>query len=153
LNSHALDEAPGQVQLAAEMLAGHLDVLEGRRKAGIARVRRVCEQLMAGGARAPGQPGTATRTLLEDYAVAGEAEHGLALADEALRMGHGAEVWEAEIRRLRATFLAAVGAPAAEVDAELRRAVAVARRQGARAFELRARETLAERQPRHTRAH
>ena len=35
-------------------------------------------------------------------------------------MGRGAELWEAEIRRLRATFLAALGGPAAEIAAELR---------------------------------
>jgi hypothetical protein len=145
-------ESPGQIRLAAEMLAGHLDVVEGRWNSGLARVRGVREQLMAGAARAPGQPGAATRTLLEDYALAGEPERGLALADEALVMGRGAELWEAEIRRLRATFLAAVGAAAGEVDAELSRALAVARRQGARAFEARVRETLAKRRRRHTRA-
>jgi hypothetical protein len=67
-------------------------------------------------------------------------------------MGRGAELWEAEIRRLRATFLAALGARGAEVTAELRCALAVARRQGARAFEQRIRETLAERSLRHDRA-
>jgi hypothetical protein len=76
----------------------------------------------------------------------------LALADEALGMGRGAQVWEAEIRRLRATFLAALGAPAGEVEAELWRALAVARRQRARAFEVRVRGTLAERGLRHDRA-
>ena len=60
-------------------------------------------------------------------------------------MGRGAELWEAEIRRLRATFLAAGGAPASEVEAELERTLAVARRQRARAFEARIRETLTER--------
>ena len=60
-------------------------------------------------------------------------------------MGRGAELWEAEIRRLRATFLATLGGPAAEVTAELERAFAVARRQQAGAFEERIRETLAER--------
>jgi hypothetical protein len=59
-------------------------------------------------------------------------------------MGRGAELWEAEIRRLRATFLAARGAPAGEAEAELQRALAVARRQGAVAFERRVRATLTE---------
>jgi hypothetical protein len=67
--------------------------------------------------------------------VAGRPEAGLALAGEALGMGRGAELWEAEIRRLRATFLAVGGAPAGEAEAELERALAVARRQQARAFE------------------
>ena len=53
---------------------------------------------------APGLPGVATRLLLEGYATAGRPDAGLALAGEALGLGRGAELWEAEIRRLRATF-------------------------------------------------
>jgi hypothetical protein len=64
-------------------------------------------------------------------------------------MGRGAELREAEIRRLRATFLAALGAPGDEIEAELGRALAVARRQQARTFEKRIRETLAERSGSH----
>ena len=94
-----------------------------------------------------------TRVLLEGYAVAGEpprpgeapAGEALALAGEALSMGRGAELWEAEVRRLRAGFLAVAGAPAGEVTAELERALAVARRQRAQVIEARIRETLAER--------
>jgi hypothetical protein len=63
-------------------------------------------------------------------------------------MGRGAELREAEIRRLRATFLAAL-APGDEIEAELGRALAVARRQQARTFEKRIRETLAERSGSH----
>jgi DNA-binding SARP family transcriptional activator len=152
LELQALDEAAGQIRLAAEGLAGHLDVLEGRREVGLARIRGVYEELRQGGARAPGQLGVAARTLLEDYALAGEVQSGLALADEALRTGRGAELWEAEIRRLRATLLAELGAPAEEIDAELQRALAVARRQGARTLERRIRGTLAERPAQQTRA-
>jgi hypothetical protein len=145
LQPYAADDAPHQVLWPAQAFAGHLDVLDGRAAAGLARVREVRERVMRGQAPAPGLPGIATRLLLEDYAIAGEPEAGLALADEALVMGRGAELWEAEIRRLRATFLAALGTPAADVTAELGRALAVARRQGARAFEQRIRETLTER--------
>jgi len=151
LRDDVREDAPGQVRLAAEQFAGYLDVLDGRGKPALGRMRRVQEQLMAG-PFAPGQPGTATRILLEGYAVAGEAEAGLTLSDQALRMGRGAELWEAEIRRLRATFLAAVGATAAEVEGELERALAAAERQGTRAFEERIRGTLAERPPRHHRS-
>ena len=139
------DEGPAQVWLAAELFAGHLAVLEGRTDAGLARVQAVRAQLAGGQAPAPGLPGVATRLLLEGYATAGQPEAGLALASEALEMGRGVELWEAEIRRLRATFLAALGAPAGEVEAELGRALEVARRQQAQAFEKRIRETLAER--------
>jgi hypothetical protein len=78
------------------------------------------------------------RILLEACAAAGETDAGLPAADEALRMGGGTELWEAEIRRLRAEFLSALGADPCGVAAELSRAIEVAGRQGARPFELRA---------------
>jgi DNA-binding SARP family transcriptional activator len=149
LEPSAASDAPAQVLLPAEMFAGHLDVLDGRAAGGLARVREVRERLVHGQAPAPGLPGVATRLLLEGYAIAGEPEAGLALAGQALGMGRGAELWEAEIRRLRATFLAALGTPAGEIAAELERALAVARRQRAQAFEERIRETLTERSPSH----
>ena len=148
------DEGPAQVRLADELFAGHLAVLEGRTDEGLTLMRTVRAQLVSGQAPAPGLPGVAARLLLESYATAGQPEAGLALADEALGdqelgMGRGAELWEAEIRRMRATFLAALGAPADQVEAELDRALAVARRQQARAFEKRIRETLTERSASH----
>lgn len=152
LAADPMDDAPAQIRLVADMFAGHLEVLDGRTAAGLARVRDVREHLVRGRSPAPGLPGVATRLLLEDYTVAGEPKAGLALADEALGMGRGAELWEAEIRRLRATFLAALDAPGDEVAAELRRALTAARRQRAYAFEQRIRETLAERCPGHDRA-
>jgi DNA-binding SARP family transcriptional activator len=153
LGAFAAGDAPAQVLWAAQAFAGHIDVLEGRTAAGLARVREVREQVTGGQAPAPGVPGVATRLLLEGYATAGEPEDGLALAGEALGMGRGAELWEAEIRRLRATFLAALGAPAGEVAAELERALAVARRQRAHAFEERIAETLTKRSLSHGGAH
>jgi DNA-binding SARP family transcriptional activator len=139
------DEGPAQIRLATEMFSGHLDVLDGRTDRGLARVRTVRVHLVSGPAPAPGVPGVATRLLLEGYLIAGRPQAGLDLAGEALGMGRGAELWEGEIRRLRAAFLAALGAPPSEVTAELDRALAVARRQQARAFEERIRGTLAER--------
>jgi hypothetical protein len=50
--------------------------------------------------------------------------------------------WAAETRRRRAEFLAALGAPAEEVEAELERALEVARGQGASLLELRAATSL-----------
>ena len=141
------DEGPAQIRLASELFAGYQAVLDSRTGQGLTRMRTVRAQLAGGQAPAPGLPGVATRLLLEGYALAGQPEAGLALASEALDMGRGAELWEAEIRRLRATFLAARGAPAAEVEAELERALAVARRQRARGFEERIRATLTERSP------
>jgi hypothetical protein len=74
--------------------------------------------------------------LLEAYEATGDVQAGLAVADRALGMD-GTRLWEAEVRRLRAGFLAALGAPSLEVEAELGRALEVARRQGAMMYELR----------------
>jgi hypothetical protein len=78
--------------------------------------------------------------LLEACAVAGEAEAGLAAAEGAI--GLDVTLWEAEARRLRAEFLAALDAPQDEIEAELERALQTARRQGARTLELRAATSL-----------
>jgi hypothetical protein len=152
LEPYAMNDGPPQLRLPMELFTGYLDVLEGRTIVGLERVSGVRKQIARGPAPAPGMPGVATRVLLEGYSLAGEPQAGLALADEALGMGRGAELWEAEIRRLRATFLAGLGGGHDEVAAELERALAVARRQRARAFEQRIRETLAERSPSHDRA-
>ena len=68
------------------------------------------------------------------------AAGGLAAADEALRVG-GSRIWEAEHRRLRATFLAGLGASGDDVDDELARAALVARDQGAIGLERRVART------------
>jgi hypothetical protein len=147
LEAYWADDAPGHVRLPMELFAGYLEVLDGRTASGLARMREVREEVANG--PAPALPGVITRVLLEGYALAGEPQLGLALADEALGMGRGADLWEAEIKRLRAICLAELGDSDQEVRAELERALAVARRQGARAFEERIRETLAERDVRH----
>ncbi|HET6868313.1 MAG TPA: AAA family ATPase [Solirubrobacteraceae bacterium] len=153
LATYAVDDAPAQVLVPVDLFTGFLDVLDGRTAQGLARVRRVREEVVRGEAPAPGVPGFATRVLLESYAVAQDPESGLALADEALGMGRGADLWEAEIRRLRAIFLADLGTSGDEVRGELERALEVARRQEARAFEGRIRGTLEERTPSQDRAH
>ncbi|MCP9981615.1 hypothetical protein [Actinomadura madurae] len=152
LEEDLAEGAPRQVRVPMELFGGYLDVLAGRTSEGLERLRRSRDQVVLGEAPAPGLPGVATRLLLEGYARAAEPGAGLALADEALGMGRGARLWEAEIRRLRALFLAALGEPRGEVDAELYRALAAARRRGQRAFEERVRGTLAERGFRHDRA-
>jgi DNA-binding SARP family transcriptional activator len=138
------DDAPGQIRLPIELFRGYLDVFEGRQETGLERVRRVQEKLVVA-PFAPGQPGLATRLLLEGYALAKKPQLGLALADEAFGMGRGADLWAAEISRLRAICLAELGGSDQEVRAELERGLAVARRQRARPFEERIRGTLAER--------
>jgi hypothetical protein len=82
------------------------------------------------------------RVLLEACRVAGDAKAGLAAADRVLAAADNVHTWEAEARRLRGEFLAALGAPGGQVTAELEGAIRTARRQGARMLELRAADSL-----------
>ena len=124
-----------------ETFGGFIEVLDGREEAGIARIQRSLNEARTGD-YAPGLRAFLVRLLLEACKVAGDARAGLAVADRALAWGAADRIWEAEARRLRAEFLASLGAAAKEVEAELRRALAVARRQGAKMFELRAAASL-----------
>jgi DNA-binding SARP family transcriptional activator len=128
------DEAK-QSQAASEAAADYLDVLDGRKEIGIARIERALAEVELS-QHAPGERATVIRVLLEAYATTGDVQAGLAAADRGLAMG-GTPLWEAEVRRLRAEFLAALGASSQDVEVELGRALEVARRQGAKMFELR----------------
>ena len=143
--SAAAADGARQLRIPAAMFAGFVDVLDGQAQKGIARVRRVQEDAASGVPAAPGEAGMISRVLIEACAVGEDAETGLAVTDRALELGFGAQLWEAEFRRLRGAFLAALGAPAAEVEAELARALEVAERQDAQALARRVRGTLAER--------
>ena len=135
LEAAADAHSPRQIRYALEAFGGYVDVLDGHSEEGIARVRRALDDTTTGDAPAPGTPGILAHTLLAACSHAGAAEAGLAAADAALGTGRGGELWEAEMRRLRAQFLAATGGPSNEIEAELRRAIAVAEAQGARTFE------------------
>jgi DNA-binding SARP family transcriptional activator len=130
-----------QEDWAPRLFGGYLEALDGRAREGLERVRRACSELARRPA-APGVPGMLARVLLETCATASDARAGLTAADEALQMGGGTALWEAEIRRLRARFLALLDADRHDVAAELERAIAVAEHQGARPFERRARADL-----------
>ena len=134
-------QAP-QVWIVADLFARLLEVLGGDARRGAGRVRKIVLDARRDQPATPGFHALLMRILLEACAAADETEAGLAAADEALKMGGGTELWEAEIRRLRAEFLGSLGADRREVEAELSRAIEVARHQGARPFELRARSSL-----------
>jgi predicted ATPase len=83
--------------------------------------------------------------IAEAHVELGEFASGVPLVDEALDRVEtsGERFWEAEILRLRGRLLMATeGAPQPEIEACLRRAVAIAREQDSRALELRAAGTL-----------
>ncbi len=129
-------------RLFIEALAGYCDVIEGHSENGIRRVRRAFDEALSGEPAAPGLLGMHMRILLEAYAEGGSASLGLAATEEALQMGGGTQLWEAEIRRLRAGFLVDLGAAREEVESELERGIEVAQRQEARPFELRLGQAL-----------
>jgi DNA-binding SARP family transcriptional activator len=122
--------------LTAQALAGYVEVLDGGPAAGIARIQRALDAVQAVDP-APGARASMLRVLLAAATACGDARTGLAAAERALAATDGVATWESETRRLRAEFLAVLDAPAAQVAAELDRALAVARRQGAPLFELR----------------
>jgi DNA-binding SARP family transcriptional activator len=130
------DDEARPTRATMETFGGFFEVLDGREEAGIARIQRSLDEARTGD-YAPGLRAFLVRLLLEACSVAGDARTGLAAADRALAWGGADRLWEAETRRLRAEFLASLGAPAKDVEAELERALAVARRQGAKMFELR----------------
>src|SRR4029453_18458005 len=122
-------------------IAGYVDVLDGRPETGIARVVSAISEL-SGAVHAPGIHMVLARILLEACVRANNIRCGLDAADRALASAGAGQVFEAETRRLRADFLAELGAAPEEVTTELRRAGEVAHRQGASAFELRIALTL-----------
>jgi hypothetical protein len=136
LNDDGLEHQWRPTQVNGAALNGYVSVLDGQTEAGIARIQHALNKLGTAD-HAPGMRAYLVRLLLEAHATAQDARAGLAAAERALAMGGAARVWEAEARRLRAGFLAALGAPAKQVEAELERALEIARRQGAKMFELR----------------
>jgi len=122
-------------QFAAAAIAGYLDVVDGRTAVGIARIQRALDETR-GAEHAPGMQASIARVLLEACVLAADTQAGIAAAKRVIAME--ASLWEAEARRLLAELLATLNAPQEDVEAELERALQIARRQGARALELRA---------------
>ena len=84
--------------------------------------------------------------LAEGYGRAGSAEEGLRLATEALALGRdtGERVYEAELHRIEGEMLLLrSGDGQEEAETRFRRAIELARSQGARSLELRAATSLA----------
>jgi tetratricopeptide (TPR) repeat protein len=127
--------------VVVDALAGYVEVLDGRATGGVARIRQALEGPAEGG-HAPGMHAMVARVLLEACAVTGDARTGLVAADRALGLDDDVRTWESEARRRRGELLAALGAPGDDAEAELGRALEVARLQGARLLELRAAASL-----------
>jgi predicted ATPase len=82
--------------------------------------------------------------LAEAYGQMGQTEAGLTTLAEALAIAHtiGDRYWEAELYRLKGELLLRQASPTAEAEACFRQALDIARRQQAKALELRAATSL-----------
>jgi class 3 adenylate cyclase/tetratricopeptide (TPR) repeat protein len=125
------------------VLEGALLIEQGQVQAGIARIERAFAEFQHQRAGL-GRPWTLA--LVADGCLrAGMVTQGLATIEAAFAaaMAHGEAHWETELHRLKGELLLAqAGADASAAEACLREALAVARRQGARALELRAASSL-----------
>ena len=125
------------------ILRGWVLVMQGQGEEGIAQLR---EGIAAHRATGSAQHVSYYYTMLADVSAhLGHTDDGLqALAEAHTRMEQQeARWWEAEISRLRGVLLLRQpGTPQAEAEAWLQRALEVARRQEAKALELRAAMSL-----------
>jgi len=142
----ALASEHGFAQWAAWgwILQGWADARQGEATTGIARIRDGLAALEATGARVTTPLYLAL--LAEALALAGKVEEGLAALDDALAKAavSGARGWDAEIHRLRGELSARLPYPdPAKAEDSFRTALAIAREQGTRGYELRAATSLA----------
>jgi hypothetical protein len=129
------------VQHNGDAIAGYVDILDGRLDEGLQRIERALDDLRDV-VQLPGQRSSVARVHLAARVLVGDPHAGLAAADRLLTSGVGDRIWEAEARRARAEFMAALGSSRDEVEAEFALALAVARRQQALALELRVAASL-----------
>ena len=127
-----------------QVLQGWADAQRGQAATGIASIRDGMAAAEATGARA-GTP--LFRTLLaEALALAGKIEEALATLDDALARAavSGGTAWNAEIHRLHGEFTGQLPYPdPAKAEESFHTALAIAREQGTRGYELRAATSLA----------
>jgi predicted ATPase len=126
------------------ILQGWADAQRGQARMGIARIRDGLTAYEATGARS----GTtlSLALLAEALALAGKIEEGLAALDDALARAavSGEGGWSAEIHRLRGELTGRLPYPdPAKAEDSFRTALAIAREQGTRGYELRAATSLA----------
>jgi predicted ATPase len=139
-NEHGFAEWAAQ----GRILQGWAFAQRGEATTGIARIRDGLAAVQATGARSATPFYLAL--LAEALALAGKIEEGLATLDEALAdaAASGAKGWSAEIHRLRGELTARLPYPdPAKTEGSFRTALAIAREQGTRGYELRAATSLA----------
>jgi len=142
----AIANEHGFPQWAAQgrILQGWTDAQRGEATTGIARIRDGLAAYEATGARL-GTPFDLA-LLAEALALAGMIEEGLAILDDALATAAatGVRGWDAEIHRLCGELTLRLPCPdPAKAEESFRTALAIAREQGTRGYELRAATSLA----------
>jgi class 3 adenylate cyclase/predicted ATPase len=145
-NCVALASEHGFAQWAAwgRILQGWAEAQGGEAKKGIARIRDGMAAAETAGTRVAAP--LHLTLLAEALARAGELEEGLAALDDALAKAavSGERGWDAEIHRLRGELTARLPYPdPAKAEDSFRTALAIAREQGTRGYELRAATSLA----------
>jgi len=126
------------------VVQGWVDAQKGQATTGIARIRDSMAAVEAMGTRATA-PFFLT-LLAEALTLAGKIEEALAALDDALAKAaaSGETVWDAEIHRLRGELTGRLPYPdPAKTEDSFRTALAIAREQGTRGYELRAATSLA----------
>jgi predicted ATPase len=142
----ALASEHGFAQWAAlgRILQGWADAQKGEATTGIAGIRDGLAAAEATGTRVCAPLYLAL--LAEALAFAGKIEEGLAALDDALAKAaaSGERGWDAEIHRLRGELTGRLPYPdPAKAEDSFRTALAIAREQGTRGYELRAATSLA----------
>jgi len=126
------------------ILQGWADAQRGEATTGIVRIRDGLAAAEATGSRV--HTPLYLTLLAEALALVGEIEEGLAALDEALAKAaaSGETGWDAEIHRLHGEITARLPYPdPAKAEDSFRTALAIAREQGTRGYELRAATSLA----------
>ena len=125
------------------ILASYAEAWERPDMPHLTRLREAIERFKASGARL--RLPYYLWLLASAYGVAGSADEGLAIVDEALAVSqaNNERWWDAELHRLRGELIHARGGDERDVETALLRAVEVARTQHARSLELRAAMSLA----------
>jgi adenylate cyclase len=129
---------------AGQILQGWADAQRGEATTGIAHIRDGMAASEATGTRL--SKSLFLTLLAEALALAGKPEAALAALDDALATAaaSGTRGWDAEIHRLRGELTARLPYPGpAKAEDALRTALAIAREQGTRGYELRAATSLA----------
>jgi predicted ATPase len=143
LRALAKENGFSSMDVYAAMLLGHVAVEQGATDEGIKALLEASETLKASGEIMWAQ--WANVFVARAFLTAGCPTEGLAAADEAIAAANQLQtrLYEAELHRLKGELLLRAGVPESEAGASMRRAIAVAQRQDAKGWELRAATSLA----------